>query len=104
MSLSDDGGKVVRSFEDRDTKKVKFKGGNGEASVDMVVDVVPTSPPSWKDKLLGGASSGSNKRSSDSRGSFARMEVYINLDRLFVSQVLVNREIQRVEYDSLPVI
>ncbi|PPE00138.1 hypothetical protein GOBAR_DD02855 [Gossypium barbadense] len=201
MSLSDDGGKVVRSSEDRDTKKVRFKGGNGEASVDMVVDVVPTSPPSWKDKFLGGASFGSNKRSrfvllerdmikstnneiltinfSDhiqtvilkllengyflakfqsaddydkvltqgpwivygqyltvqpwtkdfsplqpypsvvmawirlSRliletirkhdwGSFARMEVYINLDRLFVSQVLVNGEIQRVEYDSLP--
>ncbi|MFQ6620223.1 hypothetical protein Gotur_000758 [Gossypium turneri] len=28
-------------------------------------------------------------------GSFARMKVYIDLDRLFVSQVLVNREIQR---------
>ncbi|MFQ6620224.1 hypothetical protein Gotur_000759 [Gossypium turneri] len=66
MSLSDDGGKVVRSSEDRDIKKVRFKGGNGETSVDMVVDVVPTLPPSWKDKLLGGASSGSNKRSSDS--------------------------------------
>ncbi|KAK5819763.1 hypothetical protein PVK06_024786 [Gossypium arboreum] len=58
---------------------------------------------------LGGASSRSDKSNYsddeiDGGGSFPRIKVYINLDRLFVSQVLVNGEIQRVEYDSLPII
>ncbi|MBA0568863.1 hypothetical protein Golob_006330 [Gossypium lobatum] len=42
------------SVEDRTTKKVRFKGGIDEASVDMVVDPDLISAPSWKDKLLDG--------------------------------------------------
>ncbi|MBA0798443.1 hypothetical protein Gohar_009035, partial [Gossypium harknessii] len=41
------------SFEDRITKKVRFKEGNGEEGVDIVVDLKPTPTLTWKDKLLG---------------------------------------------------
>ncbi|PPD73161.1 hypothetical protein GOBAR_DD29920 [Gossypium barbadense] len=36
MSVNCDGGDEPRSFEDRITKKVRFKEGNGEEGVDMV--------------------------------------------------------------------
>ncbi|MBA0673585.1 hypothetical protein Goklo_024993 [Gossypium klotzschianum] len=35
---------------------------------------------------------------SKTRGGFARMTVFVDLDRPLVSQVLVNEELQRVEY------
>ncbi|MBA0781407.1 hypothetical protein Gotri_002334 [Gossypium trilobum] len=35
------------------------------------------------------------------RGRFARMDVYVTLDRPLVSQVLINGKIQRVEYEFL---
>ncbi|KAA3469259.1 LINE-1 reverse transcriptase isogeny [Gossypium australe] len=38
------------------------------------------------------------------RGRFARMAVYINLDKPLTAQVLVNGKKQRVEYEALPVI
>ncbi|KAH1039750.1 hypothetical protein J1N35_041493 [Gossypium stocksii] len=38
------------------------------------------------------------------RGHFARMVVFVDLDRLLVSQVLVNGELIRVEYEALPTI
>ncbi|XP_040934424.1 uncharacterized protein [Gossypium hirsutum] len=38
------------------------------------------------------------------RGRFARMAVYINLERPLVSQILINGRSQRVEYESLPTI
>ncbi|PPS06388.1 hypothetical protein GOBAR_AA14260 [Gossypium barbadense] len=45
-----------RSIEDRTTKKVRFKDGLEDDSVDMIVDSVISPTPSWKDKLLGGES------------------------------------------------
>ncbi|KAG8501637.1 hypothetical protein CXB51_004070 [Gossypium anomalum] len=38
------------------------------------------------------------------RGRFARMVVYINLDKLLIAQVLVNGMKQRVEYEALPTV
>ncbi|MBA0856896.1 hypothetical protein Goshw_004594 [Gossypium schwendimanii] len=42
------------------------------------------------------------KMDSKTKGRFARMTVFINLDRPLVSQVPVNGEIQLVEYEALP--
>ncbi|XP_016715514.1 uncharacterized protein [Gossypium hirsutum] len=42
-----------RSIEDRTTKKVRFKDGLEDDSVDMIVDSVISPTPSWKDKFLG---------------------------------------------------
>lgn len=41
---------------------------------------------------------------SKTRGRFARMAVFVDLDKPLVSQVLVNGELQRVEYEALPTI
>ncbi|KAK5792686.1 hypothetical protein PVK06_033803 [Gossypium arboreum] len=38
------------------------------------------------------------------RGRFARMAVYINLNKPLIAQLLVNGRIQRVEYEALPTI
>lgn len=38
------------------------------------------------------------------RGRFARMAVYINLDTPLISQVLINRKVQRIEYDFFPTV
>ncbi|KAA3473213.1 GroES-like zinc-binding alcohol dehydrogenase family protein [Gossypium australe] len=38
------------------------------------------------------------------RGCFARMAMYINLDKSLVSQVLINEKIQRVKYEILPTV
>lgn len=38
------------------------------------------------------------------RGRFARMAVYVNLDELLVSQVLINGKIQKIEYEFLPTV
>lgn len=35
------------------------------------------------------------------RGMFTRMAIYVNLERVLISQVLVNGAIQRIEYKSL---
>ncbi|MBA0731108.1 hypothetical protein Golax_025506 [Gossypium laxum] len=44
--------------------------------------------------------------STDSKtsGYFARMVIFIDLDKPLVSQVMVNGELQRVEYEALPTI
>ncbi|KAK5818915.1 hypothetical protein PVK06_023865 [Gossypium arboreum] len=38
------------------------------------------------------------------RERFTRMVVYVNLDKLLVSQILINGKIQRVKYEFLPTI
>lgn len=38
------------------------------------------------------------------RGRFARMAVYVNLEKALISQVLVNGVLQRVEYKYLPTV
>ncbi|KAK5845578.1 hypothetical protein PVK06_001769 [Gossypium arboreum] len=38
------------------------------------------------------------------RGRFARMAVYVNLDRPLVFQILINGRIQKVEYEFLPMV
>lgn len=37
---------------------LRFKEGNGDVAVDMVVDLDPISTLSWKDKLLGKGAAG----------------------------------------------
>ncbi|KAK5813593.1 hypothetical protein PVK06_029044 [Gossypium arboreum] len=44
------------------------------------------------------------KTDNKTRGRFARMALFINLDKPFISQICVNGEIQRVEYDDLPTV
>lgn len=41
---------------------------------------------------------------NQTRGRFARLAVYINLEKPLISQVLVDRAIQHVEYEALPTI
>lgn len=36
------------------------------------------------------------------RGQLARMEIFVNLDKPLVSQILVNKKLHRIEYESLP--
>lgn len=38
------------------------------------------------------------------RGRFARLAVFINLEKPLVSQVMVDDVIQRVEYEALPTV
>ncbi|KAK5772233.1 hypothetical protein PVK06_048513 [Gossypium arboreum] len=38
------------------------------------------------------------------RGRYARMVVYVNLEKPLISKVLINGNIQRIEYESLPVV
>ncbi|PPE00891.1 hypothetical protein GOBAR_DD02090 [Gossypium barbadense] len=49
--VGDDGDLI--SNEDRNTKKVRFKDVDTDTSCEMVVDLIPTPVPSWKDKMLG---------------------------------------------------
>ncbi|KAK5812566.1 hypothetical protein PVK06_028001 [Gossypium arboreum] len=41
---------------------------------------------------------------SRARGRFARMVVNVSLDKLLVSQVLINGPLQRIEYEYLPTV
>ncbi|KAK5843074.1 hypothetical protein PVK06_005505 [Gossypium arboreum] len=41
---------------------------------------------------------------SRSRGRFAQMAVYVNLDKPLIPQILVNGTVQRVQYEALPLI
>ncbi|KAH1073025.1 hypothetical protein J1N35_025353, partial [Gossypium stocksii] len=41
---------------------------------------------------------------SKARGKYARMAVYVNLGKPLLSQVLINGNIQRIVYESLPVV
>ncbi|MBA0612991.1 hypothetical protein Godav_013519 [Gossypium davidsonii] len=49
--VGDDGDLI--SNEDRNTKKVRFKDVDTDTSCEMLVDLIPTPVPSWKDKMLG---------------------------------------------------
>ncbi|KAG8486486.1 hypothetical protein CXB51_019780 [Gossypium anomalum] len=44
------------------------------------------------------------KTDSKTRGKFARMALFINLDKPLISQICVNGEIQRVVYEALPTV
>ncbi|MBA0642291.1 hypothetical protein Goklo_026711 [Gossypium klotzschianum] len=41
---------------------------------------------------------------SQIRGHYARMSIYINLEKPLISEVIVNGNLQRIEYESLPVV
>ncbi|KAK5843396.1 hypothetical protein PVK06_005852 [Gossypium arboreum] len=41
---------------------------------------------------------------NQTRGRFARLAGYINLDRPLISQIYVDRVTQRVEYEALPIV
>ncbi|MBA0787134.1 hypothetical protein Gotri_026777 [Gossypium trilobum] len=41
---------------------------------------------------------------SRARGRFTRIVIFINLDKPLVSQILINGVIQRIEYESLPIV
>ncbi|MBA0710716.1 hypothetical protein Golax_009985, partial [Gossypium laxum] len=44
------------------------------------------------------------KISSGIRGRFARMVVFVDLEKSFVSQIIVSGKVQRVEFESLPAV
>ncbi|KAK5773019.1 hypothetical protein PVK06_049322 [Gossypium arboreum] len=44
------------------------------------------------------------KTDNRTRGRFARMALFINLDKLIISQICVNGEIQQVVYEALPTV
>lgn len=54
--------------------------------------------------LVGKVSKLDFKIRSRTRGHFARMVVYVNIDKPLISRIRINSEIQRVEYESLPTI
>ncbi|KAG8485315.1 hypothetical protein CXB51_021330 [Gossypium anomalum] len=156
----DDGGGSWADV-DRNTKKVRFKEGNGEDTTDMLVESRSGPKISWKDKFLGFNPGASDKIGLDFsgaganedleflagdihrsivngipaidfskriqqilfkeieltvflkllgrnigriRGRFARMVIYVNLDKPLIAQVLVNGLHQKVEYEALPTI
>lgn len=41
---------------------------------------------------------------NQTRGRFARLAIYINMEKPLISQVLVNVAAQRVEYEALPIV
>ncbi|KAK5802866.1 hypothetical protein PVK06_030494 [Gossypium arboreum] len=41
---------------------------------------------------------------SKARGRYASMAIYINLEKLLISMVLINGKVQRIQYESLPVV
>ncbi|MBA0780285.1 hypothetical protein Gotri_004403 [Gossypium trilobum] len=41
---------------------------------------------------------------SRARGRYAQMEVYVNLGKPLISKLLINGNMQRAEYESLPVV
>ncbi|KAK5818500.1 hypothetical protein PVK06_023440 [Gossypium arboreum] len=119
-----DGDDGSRLSEDRNAKKVRFKDVSDGASVDMAVDSDPhlNAAMSWKDKLfeagfmykrkileaigsmIGKVVKFDFKTNNRIRNRFARMALFINLDKPLISQICVNREMQRVVYEALPTV
>ncbi|MBA0650115.1 hypothetical protein Goklo_017587 [Gossypium klotzschianum] len=107
---------------DRDTKKVRFKGLDFESKNDMVVDSILMPEISWRDKVLGQGppNSGRDEDFELLDGDVVRTMVngilaisfservqqipIRDLRKPLVSQILVNRVVQRVEFESLPFI
>ncbi|PPS07823.1 hypothetical protein GOBAR_AA12840 [Gossypium barbadense] len=129
----------LRSYEDCNTKKIKFKDGSDGVSMDMAMDFISSSSMPWtKDfsplqpypsvvmawirlpglpgfmfkrkileaigSMIGKVAKFDFKTDNRTKRRFARMAVFINLDKSLVSQIQVNGDIQRVEYESLPTI
>ncbi|KAG4134573.1 hypothetical protein ERO13_D08G165250v2 [Gossypium hirsutum] len=85
------------SADDRETKKVGFKKRDGEADVEMVVDLDSQPQVSWKQMLL------EKGVLNQEEGVFGLYTT--NFDRGYGSNsVLVNGELQWVEYEALPTI
>ncbi|KAH1082556.1 hypothetical protein J1N35_022317 [Gossypium stocksii] len=82
-------------------KKVRFKDKDESVNKELLVDLTIEPITLWKDKLIGQSS---NIEDNRVRGRFACMAVYVNLDKLLVSQVLINGKIQKVEYKFLPMV
>lgn len=38
------------------------------------------------------------------RGNFTQMTVFVNLNKPLISQILINDDLQRIEYESFPVV
>ncbi|KAG8491469.1 hypothetical protein CXB51_014675 [Gossypium anomalum] len=53
--------------------------------------------------LVGKAARLDIKTYSGTKGHFARMAVYVDLKKSFISQILINGRIQRVEFGAFPV-
>ncbi|TYH58892.1 hypothetical protein ES332_D08G186500v1 [Gossypium tomentosum] len=115
------------SADDRETKKVGFKERDGEADVEMVVDLDSQPQVSWKQMLLEkgvlNQEEGSRSSKVECTEGFEFLEGDVikdcqwysdyrvfglyttNFDRGYGSNsVLVNGELQRVEYEALPTI
>ncbi|MBA0818484.1 hypothetical protein Gohar_028192 [Gossypium harknessii] len=69
----------------------------------MVVDLDSQPKVSWKQMVLGKGVY-DQAEGHQNHGRFARMVIFVDLDKHSVSQVLVNGELLRVEYEALPTI
>ncbi|MBA0746542.1 hypothetical protein Gogos_009050 [Gossypium gossypioides] len=115
-------------------KKVRFKEGDGDVDLEMVLDLDSQPKVSRKQMLLGKGVSdqaegsrsievyctddfefleGDVKKTmvngipaieQQNHGRYARMVIFVDLDKHLVSQVLVNGELLWVEYEALPTI
>ncbi|MBA0556183.1 hypothetical protein Golob_026308 [Gossypium lobatum] len=96
-------------------RKVRFKDLDSNSNSDMAVDSTPTSGTSWIDKVLGRGTSGSGslirkvtkldfQTDKGSTGKFTQMAVFIDLGKPLISQILVKKVVQRVEFESLPLV
>ncbi|PPR98651.1 hypothetical protein GOBAR_AA22017 [Gossypium barbadense] len=104
------------SNEDCNTKKVRFKEVDGNLIENMVVDVASLGFDSrvyWGfctrngclkkiGGLVGKVAKIDIKMDSGARGQFARIAVFVDLEKSLTSQVLINGKIQRVEFEALP--
>ncbi|KAH1083396.1 hypothetical protein J1N35_023157 [Gossypium stocksii] len=61
-------GEGSRVNVDRNTKKVRFREGIGEAATDMLVELMSTSTVSWKDKLLENKTGNFGKTATENSG------------------------------------
>ncbi|MBA0602818.1 hypothetical protein Gorai_002985, partial [Gossypium raimondii] len=101
---------------DRNTKKVHFKDLDSGVENDMVVDSTPTLEISWRDKVLGRGApdSGRDEDFEFLDGNVVRTTVNgvsaINfseriqriLFRNMATTILINRAVQRVQFEALP--
>ncbi|MBA0604759.1 hypothetical protein Godav_017400 [Gossypium davidsonii] len=98
ISSNDQGDNGGDSNEDHITKKVSFKETIEDTVENMVVDlslnVVPV-------EAISKHGSGVDPFFDGIRGQFARMVVFVYLEKPLVSQILTIGKLQRVEFESL---
>lgn len=87
-SFANGNGEYISIVEDSNTKKVRFKDTDAALEDVMVVDPLPVSPLSWKDKLLG----------KDNLNQDHKNEVQLAADSFFLS----NQDVKKSIVDGVP--